>query len=204
VVKAPIIEEKIDTGPTSMESDVGGLNQEEVDEAFSELGVEECIEQGSARIGELGGEFKLRLRIRKSGETRWVYLSESTLGDRETEKCLLDRAREKSWPKPLGGEGIAEKSFAIDPAATPVAIDAKRLRREIARARVETAKCREGIGGSFFATVYLRSDGGVRTAGIAVPNEKGEGVADCMIEALQKLRFRESRGRSGKVSFELR
>jgi hypothetical protein len=59
------------------------------------------------------------------------------------------------------------------------------------------------VPGSFVATVYLRPDGRVVTAGVAVPSEKGEDVADCMVEAVRKVRFRGDR-RTAKLSFEIR
>jgi len=200
---APPVPEKIDTGPTSMEGEIGGMNEEAMDNAFASLGVAQCIERGSEKIDALGGEFKLKLRIDKKGSARWAYLAESTLGDRDTEKCLIDLARAKNWPKPVGGDGLAEKTYAIDPPTQPLTLDEKRVRGEIARARAETAKCRRGVDGSFVATVYVKPDGHVESAGVAVPSEKGEDVADCVVEALMKVRFR-APTKPAKVSFELR
>src|SRR5262245_50274399 len=96
VVAAPApTTEAIDPGPTSMEAEIGGMNEDAMDDAFNALGspLQRCLEDGLSRVNELGGHFKLSLRIDRQGSTKWVYLSESTLGDRETEKCVLDLAR---------------------------------------------------------------------------------------------------------------
>jgi hypothetical protein len=196
-------QEKVDTGPTSMESEIGGLNEEAMDQAFASLDLRRCVADRMEKLDQLGGELKVRLRIDRRGSTRWVYLSQSTLGDREAEKCVLDMVRAKTWPKPLGGEGVAEKELVIDPRSEPIALDEKRSKVQIAQARAEAGKCRRGVPGSFFATVYLRPDGQVVTAGVAVPSEKGEDVADCMVEAVRKVRFRGDR-RTAKLSFEIR
>jgi hypothetical protein len=197
---APPVAEKIDTGPTSMESEIGGLNEEAMDQAFASLDVTRCITE---RGDTLGGEVKLNVRIDRRGGARWAYLSRSTLGDRDAEKCVLDLARAKSWPRPLGGEGIAAKEFTIDPRAEPNALDERRTLAQIARARTEAGKCRRGVKGSFFATVYLEPDGHVVTAGVSVPSEKGEDVADCVVEAVRKVRF-QGAPKAAKLSFEIR
>lgn len=195
--------QKIDRGPTSMESEIGGLNEEAMDRAFASLAVDGCIQQGSAKLGELGGAFKLNLRINREGSARWVYLSQTTLGDRDTEKCLMDLARAKNWPKPVGGEGLADKTYEIEPRAAPLVVDEKLVRRDVARARQEAAKCRRGVGGTFLATVHIRADGRVANAGIAVPSAKGEGVADCVVDAIRKLKFRAPASKASKLTFEL-
>jgi hypothetical protein len=203
IVDAAPVPEKVDTGPTSMESEIGGLNEEAMDKAFASLDVNHCIEQHGDKLETLGGELKLKLRIDRRGSARWVYLSQSTLGDRDAEKCVLDLVRAKSWPRPLGGEGLAEKAFVIDPRTEPATLEERRTLVQVAQARTEAGKCRHGVAGSFFATVYLQPDGRVVTAGVAVPSEKGEDVADCVVEALRKVRFRGA-PKLAKLSFEIR
>ena len=200
---APIAE-KVDRGPTSVESEIGGLNEEAMDRAFASLEVQRCLSEGSSRLSAIGGEFKLRLRINRDGGARWAYVSESTLGDRATEKCLLDLVREKSWPKPLGGEGLAEKAYAIDAPTAPIVLEEKRMKVDVARARAAASRCRHGVAGSFFATVHVRPDGHIAAAGVAPPSERGEDVADCVVDAIRKLRFRPSAPRAAKMSFEIR
>jgi len=195
--------EKIDRGPTSMESEIGGLDEYAIDKAFASLDITHCIEPRAAELDQLGGELNIKLRIDRRGNARWAYLSRSTLGDREAEKCVLDLARAKSWPKPLSGEGLAEKEVTIDPRAEPVALDERNDRRPIAEARTEAGKCKKGIDGSFLATVYVEPDGTVATAGVSVPSEKGEDVADCMVEALRRVHFRGTETLA-KLSFEIR
>jgi hypothetical protein len=208
-VRAPVVAdaapepERVDTGPTSMESEIGGLNEEAMDKAFASLDVTRCIAGRGDDLDQLGGELTLKLRIDRRGATRWAYLSRSTLGDRDAEKCVLDMARQKTWPKPLGGEGIAEKEFVIDPRAEPLPLDERRTLGQIAHARAEAGKCRRSVPGSFMATVYVQPDGRVLAAGVAVPNERGEDVADCVVEAVRKVRFHGA-AKPAKLSFEIR
>ena len=203
VQDAAPVEEKIDTGPTSMEAEIGGLNEEAMDLAFASLDVNGCVVPRGEHLDQLGGELKLKVRIDRRGSARWAYLSRSTLGDRDAEKCVLDLVKAKAWPKPLGGDGLAEKDFVVDPRTESVALDERRTMAQVAQARVDAGKCRKGVRGSFVATVYVRPDGRVAAAGVAVPSEKGVDVADCMVEAVRKVRFRGA-PKPSKLSFEIR
>lgn len=209
-IPAPVIHdaapapERVDRGAASMESEIGGLDEDAMDRAFASLEVQRCLTEGSSRLSAIGGAFTLRLRIDRDGSARWAYLSESTLGDRTTEKCLIDLARGRSWPQPVGGEGLAEKAFAIDAPTAPVLLEEKRVLADIARARAAASTCRHGVKGSFFATVHVRPDGRVSAVGVAPPSERGEGIADCVVDAIRKVRFRPSGKRAAKVTFEIR
>jgi hypothetical protein len=205
VADKPIVQEKVDPGPSYMESEIGGLNHDAMDDSFTSLQrpLQSCLEDGLSRVSELGGHFKLSLRIDRQGATRWVHLSESTLGDRDTEKCVIELARNKTWPRPLGGEGLAEKSFDIDPRAEPISWEEKRVRRALSYAHGALARCRRGVPGHFVATAYVRPDGRVLSAGVATPHERGEEAADCLVDTIRKLRFGSPGRRAAKVSFEL-
>ncbi len=197
------VPEKLDTLP-AMESEIGGLNEEAMDKAFASLGVDvqRCVESAT-KLDVLGGDIKLRLRIDRKGGTRWAYVSASTLGDRDVEKCILESARAKSWPLPVGGEGLAEKSYAVDPSKAPADLsEERRVRGDVARARAQAQKCKRGLHGQFTATAYLTPEGRVARAGVSLPNEKAEDAADCMVDALRKARFQRV-GRESKVSFSI-
>jgi len=196
---------KIDRGPTSMESEIGGMNEEAVGHAFDALQTEvaACIREGSERVREIGGRFVLSLRIDRQGALRWAYLSESTIGDRETEKCVLGLARVRSWPKPVGGEGLATRAFEIDAGTEPLTLEPKRVRGAVRAAADKLGRCKKGHGGSFVATAYVRPDGRVFAAGVAPPSEEGEEAADCIAETIEKLRFRSPGRRAAKVTFEV-
>jgi hypothetical protein len=189
----------------STQSEIGGMNEEATNRAFDSLGpaIQECISAGSGRVKALGGTVTIALRVARDGAAKWAYMKSSTLGDRETERCMLDAVRSKAWPKPVGGDGLAEKSFDLEPLAKPVEVDEEKQKRPIALVRKEAWKCRKGVRGSFVATVYIRTNGKVLTAGVTPPNEKGEGAADCMAELIGKVKFAPPGRRTGKLSFEL-
>jgi hypothetical protein len=198
------VAEAVDPGPSSYESEIGGMNEDAVEGRFRSMmaPIGKCFEGGSARVEQIGGSFTVSFRVDRKGNTRWAYMKASTIGDRGTESCILDLVRREAWPKPLSGEGLVEKTIEIEPSKPPHALDGKRVRAVVKVAQKRIESCRKGVRGAFLATVYLEPNGRVRTAGVATPNEKGDLVADCITTEIQKLKF-VATGKVAKVSFEM-
>jgi hypothetical protein len=191
--------------PPAAESEIGGMRESEVVATFEALGpaIAGCVEDGAKRVRELGGHFHVALRVDRQGQARWAYLRESSLGDRVTERCILDHVRRAKWPAPVGGEGLASRSFDIDPSRSPVAWEEDRVRKSIDKAAKAFAQCKKGAPGSFVATAYVRPDGRVAAAGVAPPDPDREPIADCLADAIERLRFGSPGRRAAKVTFEV-
>lgn len=198
------VSEKIDTGPSFYEGDIGGMDEDAVEGKFRKLSgsIQHCFESGLERIEALGGSFTVSFRVDRKGGTRWAFMKSSTIGDRPTENCILDIVRSEKWPKPLSGEGLAQKTIEIEPGSAPSMIDAKHVSGMVKLAKNKTAACRKGVHGAFLATAYLEPDGRVRTAGVAPPDEKADSVVDCVVDEIQKLKFKAT-GKLAKVTFEM-
>jgi hypothetical protein len=196
--------ERIDTGASYYESEIGGMDEYAVEDTFKALArpIARCFEHGSERVEQIGGSFTVSFRVDRKGKTRWAYMKASTIGDRETESCLLDIVRSESWPKPLSGEGLAEKTIDVETSRALQVLDHKRVRQAVSLAKNRTASCRKGLHGTFLATAYLAPNGKVRAAGVATPDEKGDAAADCITTEIQKLRFNAT-GKPAKVTFEI-
>jgi len=206
IVDEPLVEPvKIDRGPTHMEQEIGGMNQEAVEATFTSIQprVLDCVAQGATRVREIGGSFVISLRIDSAGKARWAHLAESTLGDRQTERCVLDVARETLWPQPLGGEGLARRQFEVDAGVEPVEWEPKKIKSAMARMIEKVAPCRKGQPGTFVATAYVRPNGRVFAAGVAPPRENAEDAADCVAKELQKMVFGSPGRKAAKVTFKL-
>ena len=90
-----------------------------------------------------------------------------------------------------------------------------RVSQALSKAKAKFAKCRSGgasIGGehastsgdgTFIGTAIVMTDGSVGSAGISVPGENSEQVADCMIEVIRNLELPTTGSWPAKVSFEV-
>ncbi|HEX9620430.1 MAG TPA: AgmX/PglI C-terminal domain-containing protein [Polyangiaceae bacterium] len=189
--------------------EIGGLNQEKVDETFTTtLGdLERCLNDGAERVEFLGGSVSFLVKIDLSGRLSHAFVEQSTLGDRETEKCMLSALRARDWPKPVGGDvGLARKSFEFDPPSDvrpPTPWSDEMLDDALGELKEELGDCGNGSLGSVTATMYVDTDGSVLAAGIAADDEAGEDAADCLAATLKGATFPSPGSWPAKVSFRL-
>ena len=189
-------------------AEIGGLSEEDVDKTFRSAlaGIQHCLDDGSKRVEFLGGSVSFFVKIDEHGRVDHAHLEKSTMGDRDTEKCMLDRLREKRWPKPVGGlHGLARKSFDFDPpndVRAPADYDTGHLNKGLGKISNKLASCKSG-NGSYEATMYVATDGSVLAASVTPPNEDGENSVDCLVSALKGASFPSPGSWPAKVTFAL-
>ncbi|HEX6273768.1 MAG TPA: AgmX/PglI C-terminal domain-containing protein [Polyangiaceae bacterium] len=201
---------KEDRGPgVQTSSEIGGMNEDAVEQAFSSSlgGLERCLSSGAERVEFLGGSVSFFLKIDTSGKIEKAYLEHSTLGDRTTEKCMLNSLRKKTWPKPVGGDhGLARKSFDFDPpndVRPPTQWSDSDAEAGISKIGDDVSKCKGGHSGAFEATLYVGTEGDVLAAGVTPPDETGEDAVDCLVDALKGAKFPSPGSWPAKVTLKL-
>jgi hypothetical protein len=172
----PKVEEPVkeDSRPSSsgpklqMSQELGSIDQRKVEQTFSSLvngALEGCHKQGRDRVEYLTGDVKVFLRIDGNGRVKYGFFEDSTLGDRETEKCIMGIFNGTTWPKPDGGEAEVRSGFGWGPGGereptawssdkvTSALVDAKDVKKDV-------DKCKRGITGDFRVTAYVEADEG--------------------------------------------
>ena len=111
-----------------VKSELGSVDPGAVKQAFGALDDKfmGCQKRALDRVEVLSGSVKFFVRIGEDGAARWTYLEGSELGDRETEKCLLDAVRGARWPRPDGGDAEARYGMEL-----PLAVHPARQRLEL-------------------------------------------------------------------------
>ncbi|MFO7179518.1 MAG: AgmX/PglI C-terminal domain-containing protein [Pseudomonadota bacterium] len=191
------------------ESEIGGLDAEAVDKVFARsLGaLQECLEKGAERLELLGGSVGFFLKIDSDGRIAHAHLERSTLGDRDTERCMLSALRAKTWPKPIGGStGLARKAFEFDPpkdVRPPTDWDPAEVQETVGKLEKALAECKGSGSGTFEATAYVDTDGSVLAAGVTPPDEAGEASVDCLVGVIKEAKFPSPGSWPAKVTFSL-
>jgi len=168
-----------------------------------------CYTNGLKRIEYLEGDVKVFLRVGQEGTIRYGYFEDSTLGDRETEKCMMDVISSAAWPKPQGGEAEVRHSFGFDAPGdvrAPASWSADRLAESLGKGADGIRKCKEGISGAFHATAYVEPDGNqgkVQAVGIAASSKEGIDKIDCLVNAVKGITPPSPGSYAAKVSFDL-
>lgn len=190
----------------------GSLDPQAVDKTFNALipKLRTCFKAGQKRVEYLAGDVKFFLHLGTDGAVKYGYLEDSSLGDRETEKCMVDVMKTASWPKPDGGEGEVHSSTGFDAnpdVREPTAWSSDKLAETLGKHDADFQKCKEGVQGAFKVTAYVEPDGKfgkVSAVGVTPPNQEGEGKIECLVDALKDLKKIPSPGSyAAKVSFNL-
>lgn len=197
-------------GPVpSVSGEVGALDQGKVDKAF-ETSVKElsrCLESGAKRVEFLGGGVAFYVKIDARGSMVHAHLEQTSVGDRETEKCMLDVLAKRDWPAPVGGEmGFARKSFDFDPpndVRPPTEWSPDRVQDAVADKSKDIKKCKGNASGTYNVTMYVDTKGHALAVGIAPPDEQGESAVDCLVDVLKSASYPSPGSWPAKVAFTL-
>jgi hypothetical protein len=149
-------------GGPSVAQELGSIDQRAVEQTFAKLEtkLEGCHKQGRDRVEYLSGDMKVLLRIGQDGKVKYSYFDESTIGDRETEKCILDLFGATDWPKPQGGEAEVRNGFGWSAGGErqPTPWGAEKVSAALdddKEAKSAIAKCKAGVSGDFRVTAYV-------------------------------------------------
>lgn len=188
-------------------SEVGALDKDATVRAFGSLlpRVEKCQDERRAkdeRLDFLAGDIKLKVRIKADGTVRYAYLAHSTLGDAAVESCIVEAAKRVSWPKPEGGEGIAENELSLPMKGDrdAVAWAPEKVVKEVSSVKAQLASCRAGKSGAFAITAYVDKDGQVISAGASAPVEDADAVVDCLLKTIKSVKMPSPGGFPAKVT----
>jgi hypothetical protein len=102
----------------SVSQELGSIDEGATQKTFERLQGKllDCQKEGIKRLEYLAGDVRFFLRIGQDGRVRWAFLEDSTMGDRDTEKCMLGVIQDAQWPQPDGGEAEVHKAMGFDPA----------------------------------------------------------------------------------------
>lgn len=196
-----------------VQQELGSIDQKAVERTFAKLqgALDKCHAQGRDRVELLSGDVKVFLRVDQAGKVRWGYFEDSSLGDRETEKCILAVFSGASWPKPEGGEAEIRHGFGWGPGGerAPTAWGPEKASKAVEEskdAKKDVEKCKAGVSGDFKVTAYVEPDGkNGKFLGIGVvpPNKEAADKVDCVVEALKAVKLPSPGSYPAKVTFSL-
>lgn len=148
----------------------------------------ECFTARYDALEVLGGDVTIGFRIAVDGRVAWAKLLHSTLGDRETERCILAAARTIRFARPHGGEAEASHSFGValpEDTRAPEVWPSQRVSRQLGNgASLRTCGTVEG---PLTAAIYIGPGGRALSAGAS--GDMDDRALDCVAKKLSALRF---------------
>lgn len=210
ITSAPTTPVKHDAPHMRVEGQLGSIDEAATKKTFDRLSnkFQSCLTTGLGRIDYLSGDVKFFLRIGEDGHAKWGYLEKSTLGDVDTEKCLMDAAMNASWPPPDGGEAeIRYDGLGFDPPSNtrlPTEWPSDKIATVLGKHGEALNKCvEESKGAKFSVTAYVEPSGKVQAVGVATTSKEGAAQIDCIVTAVKAMKMPSPGSWAAKVAFQL-
>jgi hypothetical protein len=190
-------------------SELGGLDERAAEQSFRDSleGLESCIQDGVQRLEFIGGSIEFAVKVDATSQAADVWAADSTLGERETEKCMFNALRSVSWPAPQGGPfGIARNSFDFRPrrgVKVPAVWDAGKVSRVLARLDGRISQCRGQRSERLLITLYIGEGGKALGGGAASEGPVDEQAVDCIVDTLMAADYPAPEQAPTKVRFQL-
>lgn len=164
-----------------------------------------CFGQRSRAVPMIGGKADLSFRIAVDGSVRLVHLRGSTIGDRETERCLLTVARSAKFKRPRGGEAEFAWPLEMDPPSNvrpPVPWGPEQVDSAVSSQAAEVVETCGAAGAR--VTAYVGRGGKVITVGASIDEPESEAILDCVVERVSAWSMPDPGSYPAKVTFDLR
>lgn len=190
-------------------AEIGGLDEKKVRASFESAldGLQSCLSEGSRLNEMMGGSIEFAVKVNAEREAANVWAVESSLGQRETERCMFDALRQVSWPAPVGGMfGIAKNSFEFDlpkGVKPPTAWDAGRVSDVVEELGPKMDECTGGRHGDVLVTLYVGADGKAISGGASSNSETEDDAVDCVLGALLSASYPSPGDYPAKVRFRI-
>lgn len=187
---------------------MGTIRQDQVENALHPRlpRFQRCFEQRMGTVELLGGEIRMAFRIHVDGTVAWVYPSESDIGDRDTERCVLGIAASTRFPQPRGGEAEFQWGFGLDPAddlRPPLHWREDSLGRAADEVAALGRRC-NARGPGHTITAYISPGGEVLAAGGTMPDQDAGDALDCILEGVRGMAMPDPGSYPAKITFTVR
>ena len=194
-----------------MQSELGEIDEGATKKTFERVrpSLMKCYTAGLDRLEFMSGEVKFYLRVTPEGHLRWVFFEGSTLGDRTTEKCMLDALSAAQWPLPEGGEAEVHQGLEFDApqgVRAPADWSADKVAAAVAKKAAEASACKKHGDAAFQVTAYVKSEHGaghVLAAGASAPTPPAAADVDCVLGVVSTMKLPSPGSYPAKVSFPL-
>ena len=185
---------------------MGTISREEVEDALNPRmpRFTRCFAQRLGDVEFLAGDIRMAFRIATDGAVLWVYPASSSIGDRQTEQCVLGVARETRFPRPHGGEAEFAWGFGFDApedVRPPLSWEPDALGRRLGDVAGLASAC---SARGHEVTVYIEPGGRVLSAGGSAPSAEAEPGLDCILERVRGWAMPDPGSYAAKVTFPVR
>jgi TonB family protein len=176
-----------------LQNEVGVYESADVEETMAEhMGeVRGCYRRAGRAQRYAGGKVTLRFAVGGDGQPTDVVVIATELGNYEVERCLVDVARAVKFPAPEGKKATTfEYPVEFRPSGGQETVqdldDSLKLERDVATHIHHLADCGPVASGGASAVMYIESNGGVGSVGLAADSTIDHEAAACVVQKIRR------------------
>jgi hypothetical protein len=205
---APAPAQEDDDPQMKISGNLGTLNDEEVSGPFQRRwdDITQCFTDAKGKLWYLGGRIEIKVRVDRAGAPKSLYVSSSTLGNYDAERCILTIARDLRFSRPHGG-AEAEFTYPIEfhGKAAVQEWDESRVAGKLRNPKVRSDmhECKQKSAGatpSVTMTLWVAPGGKITSAGFAADAPIDDGFASCLVERTRLWRLDDPLGKIAKAT----
>jgi TonB family protein len=185
----------VDPGASmNLDNEIGVLDTDDVEATLQEHfdDVRGCYARAGKAQRYAGGRVLLRFLVNGNGTAQDVWVLESTLGNYDVERCLVEVGRKIRFHAPSGNKATTFEypvEFRSTKQLEVLDVDGPKVDRDIAALLPQLAACGQLAAEGVNAIVYVEPNGFPGSVGLATSAALDEDVGDCMVQTIRGRRM---------------
>jgi TonB family protein len=173
-----------------VDSELGVLETEDVEATLQEHfeDIRGCYGRAGKAQRYAEGKVLLRFLVRGDGSSEDVLVIESSLGNYDVERCLVEVGRRISFHAPSGHKATTFEypvEFRSTNQVPVLEIDGVKVERDLATFLPQLAACGPLTNESASAIIYIEPNGFPGSVGLAADAVLDEDVGDCVVQTIR-------------------
>jgi TonB family protein len=190
--KAP---KPVDPGASmTLDNEIGVMDTDDVEATLQEHfeSVRDCYTRAGKAQRYAGGKVLLRFMVAGDGTAQDVWVLESSLGNYDVERCLVDVGRKIHFHAPNGNKATTFEypvEFRSESGMEILDIDGPKVEHDVATLMPQLAGCGQLASEQVNAIVYIESNGVPGSVGLATAAAIDEDAGDCVVQTIRGWRM---------------
>jgi len=177
-----------------LDSELGVLETADVEATLQQHfdDIRSCYRRAGKAQRYAEGRVLLRFLIAGNGSSQDVWVTESTLGNYDVERCLVEVGRRITFRAPEGRKATTfdyPVEFRSTNQVPVLPVDGLKVEQDLTVFLPQLAACGQLAGETANAIVYIEPNGFPGSVGLAVEAAMDEDVADCMVQTIRRWKM---------------
>jgi TonB family protein len=173
-----------------VENEMGVLETEDVNATMREHfdDIRGCYRRAGKAQRYAGGRVLLRFHVAGDGGAQDVLVVESTLGNYDVERCLVEVGRRITFRAPTGRKATTFEypvEFRSTNQIAVLDVEGLKVEHDLSVLLPQLAACGQLAAEDASAVVYIEPNGSPGSVGLAAGSALDEDVGDCMVQTIR-------------------